>query len=32
VSGDQIQVVSARDKLGINDLAESLLAAAGGMP
>ncbi len=31
VALDQIQVVSARDKLGINDLAESLLAAAGGM-
>jgi GTP-binding protein EngB required for normal cell division len=28
---EQIQIVSTRDKLGINDLAESLLAAAGGM-
>ena len=27
----QIQVVSVKDKLGINDLAESLLSAAGGM-
>ena len=26
----QIQIVSMRDKLGINDLAESLLAAAAG--
>jgi GTP-binding protein len=29
---DQIQMVSVRDKLGVNDLAESLLAAAGAMP
>jgi GTP-binding protein len=29
---DQIQIVSVRDKLGVNDLAESLLAAAGSMP
>ena len=28
---EQIQIVSTRDKLGINELAESLLAAAGGM-
>lgn len=31
VERDQIQIVSTRDKLGINDLADSLLSAAGGL-